>query len=85
MNQIMILGTFHMEGSSDIYGQAQQGISSENRQKEIQQLLDILKKYNPTKIAVEVEKKNHERLNQRYQEYINGEMVLTEMGVRGLK
>lgn len=84
MNQIMILGTFHMEGSSDIHGQAQRGILSKRRQAEIQELIDDLKIFCPTKIAVEVEKKNQTRLNQRYHEYQEDMLELTENEVHQL-
>lgn len=57
MNQIMILGTFHMQGSCDVHGEAAGDIFSERRQKEIEKLLDKIKQYQPTKIAVEVVKK----------------------------
>lgn len=67
-----------MEGSCDIHGQAQEGISSERRQAEMQNLIDKLKEFRPTKIALEVERKNQGRINQRYQEYVEGNLQLTE-------
>ena len=78
MNQIMILGTFHMQGSCDVHGEAVGDIFSERRQKEIEQLLDKIKQYQPTKIAVEVERKKDELLNQQYVEYLNNRKQLTE-------
>ena len=78
MNQIMILGTFHMAGSCDIHGEAQEGISSERRQKEIQTMLEKLKAFRPTKIAVEIERKKDELLNLRYIDYLNDNLQLTE-------
>lgn len=69
MNKIMILGTFHMEGSCDVYGEKQEGISTERRQKEIQELVDRIKKFDPTVIAVEVEKRANELLQEKYNAY----------------
>ena len=78
MNQIMILGTFHMQGSCDVHGEAVEDILSERRQKEIEQLLDKIKQYQPTKIAVEIERKKDELLNQQYVAYLNQQKQLTE-------
>lgn len=82
MNKIMILGTFHMQGSCDIHGQAQAGVSSERRQNEIQDMLDKSKEFQPTKIAVEIERKKGELLNQRYKEFLQGDLQLTENEVQ---
>ena len=46
-----------MQGSCDVHGEAAGDILSERRQKEIEKLLDKIKQYQPTKIAVEVVKK----------------------------
>lgn len=77
MNKIMILGTFHMQGSCDVHGEAVEDIFSEKRQKEIEQLLDKIKHYQPTKIAVEIERKKDDLLNQQYVEYLNQRKQLT--------
>lgn len=77
MNQIMVLGTFHMQGSCDVHGVAAEDIFSERRQKEIEQLLDKIKQYKPTKIAVEIEKKKDELLNQQYVAYLEQKKQLT--------
>lgn len=78
MNKIMILGTFHMQGSCDVHGEAVKDIFSERRQKEIEELLDKIKQYQPTKIAVEVERKKDELLNQQYVDYLNQQKQLTQ-------
>lgn len=78
MNKIMILGTFHMEGSCDVHGEKQEGISTERWQKEIQELLDRIKKLNPTVIAVEVEKRVNELLQGKYNAYLESDVLERE-------
>ena len=78
MNQIMVLGTFHMQGSCDVHGEAVEDIFSERRQKEIEDILDKIKQYRPTKIAVEIERKKEEFLNQQYIAYLNQQLQLTQ-------
>lgn len=78
MNQIMVLGIFHMQGSCDVHGEAVEDIFSERRQKEIEQILDKIKQYKPTKIAVEIERKKGELLNQQYMAYLNQQKQLTQ-------
>ncbi len=48
------------------------------KQEEIQEVVDKLKAFNPTKIALEVVKGKELLLNQEYQQYLNGEMILKE-------
>ncbi|MFM9948712.1 MAG: DUF5694 domain-containing protein [Saprospiraceae bacterium] len=54
---IMILGTFHFnfsENSSDFKGENNFDIHTESRQKELLTLIEKIKQFNPTKIAVEM-------------------------------
>lgn len=78
MNKIMILGTFHMEGSQDVHGEKQEGISTERRQKEIQEWVDRIKKFNPTIIAVEVEKCANKLLQEKYNAYLENDVLERE-------
>ena len=64
-----------MEGSYDVHGEKQEGISTERRQKEIQELLDRIKKFNPTVIAVEVEKRVNELLQGKYNAYLESDVL----------
>lgn len=78
MNQIMILGTFHMQGSCDVHGEVPEDIFSERRQKEIEQIITKIKQYQPTKIAVEIDRKKDNLLNQQYIDYLNQQVELTQ-------
>ncbi|UJH68408.1 DUF5694 domain-containing protein [Allomuricauda sp. SCSIO 65647] len=67
--KIALLGTFHFGGSTDIAGIVMQEVAGEKRQTEIQQLVDRLKAYEPTKILVEYPLKRQDTLQKRYQDY----------------
>ena len=75
--KIMIVSCFHMAGHSDLYGMDAGDIFSDGRQKEILVVVESLKNFGATKIAVEVEKKNAEALNEEFQQYVDGEFVLS--------
>lgn len=74
--KIMILGTFHMSSSSDLINTKVDNLTSDKRQGEIIELVNKIKKFDPTKVAVEYEYKYEEELNADYTKYINGEMQL---------
>lgn len=74
--KIMILGTFHMAGSQDLVSSKVDDLTSDKRQREIIELVNSIKKFNPTKVAVEYEYKNADKLNSKYESYVNGEIQL---------
>lgn len=74
--KIMILGTFHMASSGDLLNSKVDELTSDKRQKEIIELVDKIKRFNPTKVAVEYEYKNADKLNTNYISYVNGETQL---------
>ena len=52
--EILILGTYHMANPGhDIFNMEADDVLLPKRQKEIAQLIDVLKKFRPTKIAIE--------------------------------
>lgn len=65
--EIMILGTFHMAGSNDIFQFDMDNIKSKKRQEEIREVIDKIKKFNPTKVAVERQSKLNHNLNDEFQ------------------
>ncbi|EQB86099.1 hypothetical protein J2Z44_002638 [Clostridium punense] len=73
--QIMILGTFHMAGSSDVFQFDIDNIKSEKRQKELREVIDKIKKFNPTKVAVERQSKFNDNLNVEFERYIRDENI----------
>jgi hypothetical protein len=51
---VMLLGTFHMRPSSDMHQLELDNLLAPKRQEEIREVVDRMKRYNPTKVAVEV-------------------------------
>ena len=74
--KIMVVGCFHMAGHNDLRGVDAGDVFSDEHQKEIRTIIDNLKGFEPTKIAVEVEKKNSVDLNENYQQYVNNKYNL---------
>ena len=71
-SQIMILGTYHMDSPGlDSYNLKADDVLSDRRQKEIDQLLDGLERFKPTKIAVEGQY-NQDYWTKRYHDYLAG-------------
>ena len=72
--KIMIFGTFHLRYTPDLHrGEFDESFIM-NQQKEIEKVVDCLKEFKPTKIALEVVKDDNEALNKEYQKYLNGEL-----------
>ena len=74
--KIMIVSCFHMAGHKDLYGPDAGDIFSEQRQKEILEVVENLKSFGATKIAVENEKKNITALNENFKRYLNDDFEL---------
>jgi hypothetical protein len=54
--EILVLGSFHMANRGhDIYNMHADDVLAPKRQSEIAQLIEVLKKFNPTKIAIEAD------------------------------
>jgi hypothetical protein len=54
--QVLVLGVYHMANRGhDIYNMHADDVLAPKRQAEIAQLIEVLKKFNPTKIAVEAD------------------------------
>ena len=74
--KVMILGTFHLRYTPDLYRREIGGIDSIERQQEIRQVIDHVKEFRPTKMAFEVVKSENNRLNTEYERYLKGELEL---------
>jgi len=73
---IALLGTFHFAGSSsDAISLKVDDLTTEKRQKEIEELVNDLAKYKPTKVIVEYKYGNH-KLDSLYQLYLKGTYTL---------
>lgn len=77
MREIMILGTFHFRtaGNADRF-KLSSDILSEQRQREVLEMVDVLARFRPTKIAVECPTEDSGELRQAYRAYLNGEKEL---------
>lgn len=71
---IMILGSAHLSNNTfDAFNIKMDDVRTPKRQREIEQLVEQLKEFKPTKIALEVDDKTHGPETQTsYQSYLNG-------------
>ncbi|MEO0365507.1 MAG: DUF5694 domain-containing protein [Pseudomonadota bacterium] len=75
---ILILGTFHfLCSTSDERTLKGLDMLSRKRQLEIEELLARLAEFRPTHIAVEVDRSQQNKLDERYESYISGQYTLT--------
>jgi len=75
--EILILGTYHMANPGrDIHNMQADDVLAPKRQQEIAQLLDVLKKFRPTKIAIEATV-GSERAPKEYSDYLAGKYTLS--------
>jgi hypothetical protein len=74
---IMILGSYHMANPGrDVADLQAEDVLQPKRQLEIEELVGLLKRFNPTKIAVEVEPVRGSKLQSDYQRYLSGNYQL---------
>jgi hypothetical protein len=73
---ILLLGTFHMQSSNDMVNTELDELYAEKKQNEIKQVVNRLKQFEPTKIAVEAVVGRDEELNAQYHAYRRGESKL---------
>jgi uncharacterized protein DUF5694 len=75
--EILVLGTYHMANPGhDIYNMQVDDVQSPKRQQEIAQLIEVLKGFRPTKIAIEAEV-GSKRVQREYADYLTGKYALT--------
>jgi hypothetical protein len=75
--EILVLGTYHMANPGhDIYNMNVDDVRSPKRQQEIAQLIEVLKKFRPTKIAIESEVGSKRRTGE-YADYLAGKFALS--------
>ena len=75
--QILVLGTYHMESPGrDLFNSKVDDVLAPRRQSEIAALVDVLKKFKPTKIAIEANV-NSRGAKREYREYLAGKYILT--------
>jgi hypothetical protein len=75
--EILVLGTYHMSNPGrDINNMQADDVLSPKRQQEIAQLIEVLKRFHPTKIAIEADV-GSERVEREYSDYMAGKYTLT--------
>ena len=74
---IMILGTYHMANPGvDAVNFEADDVLNAKRQHELQQLIEQLARFNPTKIAIEADTGLDTEIEAQYQDYLNGRYQL---------
>ena len=75
--EVLVVGTYHMANPGhDIYNMQADDVLAPKRQAEMVQLMEVLKKFHPTKIAVESDAAS-DRIPKRYADYLAGKYQLT--------
>ena len=75
--EILVLGTYHMANPGhDLYNMQADDVRSPKRQQDISQLIDVLKRFRPTKIAIE-DAVGSKRSAREYTEYLAGKYELS--------
>lgn len=75
--QVLVLGTFHMANPGrDIFNAQVDDMLSPARQQQIAELVEVLQRFRPTKVAIEAEA-NSERVARNYAAYLAGSYSLS--------
>ena len=75
--EVLVLGVYHMSNpGQDVLNMEADDVLSSRRQAEIAEVVAVLAKFNPTKIAVE-ERFNSDAVSARYREFLAGNHELT--------
>ncbi len=76
--KLVILGTYHMATTtSNVINIEVDDITSPHRQEQLIELIEKLEKFNPTKIALECNFENNDRIHKRFNDYRAGSYELT--------
>jgi Family of unknown function (DUF5694) len=75
--EILVVGTYHMANPGrDIFNMQADDVLAPKRQQQIAQLMDVLKKFRPTKIAIEADV-DSQRVPKEYADYLSGKYTLS--------
>ena len=78
LSKVAVLGMLHFVSKNNTVSQEFTSVKDKKSQNEIKSIVEALKEYRPTKIAVERPYRSEEELNEKYKEYLNGSYELTE-------
>jgi hypothetical protein len=82
--EVLVLGVYHMSNPGhDIFNMKADDVLAPKRQAEIAQLIEVLKRFHPTKIAVESNAGN-DSIPKRYADYLAGKHELTRNEIEQL-
>ncbi len=71
--EVLVLGVYHMSNPrADVFNIEADDVLSERRQREIAEVIAVLKRFGPTKIAVEAGFSSGAAMAKRYSEYVAG-------------
>lgn len=74
--EVLVLGVYHMANPGrDVFNMTADDVLAPKRQAEITELLEVLKKFQPTKIAIEADP--YGRRKQEYADYLAGKHTLS--------
>src|SRR5437867_2792783 len=75
--EILVLGVYHMANPGhDIINTQADDVLAPKRQAEIAQLIEVLKRFHPTKIAIEANA-GSQRVGREYSDYLTGKYTLS--------
>ena len=75
--EILVLGTYHKANPGhDLYNMQADDVQSPKRQQEIAQLIEVLKRFHPTKIAIEADTQS-QKVGKEYSDYVAGKYTLS--------
>ena len=76
-SEVLVLGVYHMANPGrDIFNTKADDVLADKRQQEIRQLAQVLRKFQPTKIAIEADVWS-QRVPREYSDYLAGKYTLT--------
>ena len=75
--QVLVLGVYHMSNPGhDVFNMKADDVLAAKRQAEIAQLIEVLKSFQPTKIAIEADT-GSQRVGREYSDYLAGKYTLS--------
>lgn len=77
--EVMILGSYHMHNpGADVFNVKAEDVLTEEKQDEIRQVINDLKSFNPTMVALEIKRgsSRDSLINKEYRDYLKGHFTL---------